>query len=338
MDNKNLPFEGTEVNPDTVRDADEFPESPESSTPTGRPPAALVRRAMPSTVFDIAAEQQTDPVEITKRMELFLGALDGLFYKRVNPEDLIRFQTDAGVILRPGYQACLELQKIWGITIRVAGPFDARGIPDPGITTQDNGSILAEIWGHGYCARTGQVVEWVRGARHSSEPFIGRGTLVKRWEGQGENRKEVRVPVNPDLVLSDLKACAYTKMVTNIVTMLAGKKTISVEKILEFGIDIEKTRRGHGFGSSAERKEGAGPEASGADQPISEARARRMWAIAGTAAKSQGWNDSKRNAILTDMLKDKAIDVENLSLNDAIRAVKVKDYNGICEALEGFKK
>jgi len=113
--------------------------------------------------------------------------------------------------------------------------------------TQDkDGNVVevtvVELWADGLCALTGEPVEGVYYAVRSDKPFTGSGTL------------------------QDLKAACRTGLDAKVTRILSGLRKVPADQLKAFGVDIEKSHGGMGFGTSAERGAGKVADAGVAEQ------------------------------------------------------------------------
>lgn len=145
--------------------------------------------------------------------------------KATKPEDWVGFKDgDGNVNYILASSGAVKVRKPYGIsTYKLYSD-------EPEIYKDDNDVMVAKIVGDGYCALTGEVALRVMGLRKSDEHFTGRGSI------------------------EDLKQSARTSLETKIVRILAGMTRVSEEELIAYSIDIKKTRKGSGFGTSSERK------------------------------------------------------------------------------------
>ncbi len=270
------------------------------------------------TLYDLAARDLPldDPGLLAERMETFLTRFDALFFKRLQPESLVRYtDNDGNSVFRPDFQASLELSKIWGISVYNVLPLDGRGIPCPEITEIKPGVFEAEIWGSGHCARTGEVVEFVRASRRSSEKFIGRGT-IKASGGR----------VHEDSMMSDLKDATYTLLRKKIYLMLSGKSKLTARQLVEHKVDMTLTKSGHGGGTRAQRDQEKTVSGGGKITPKQKSR---VWALGYAAARRLGMDDEGAEDIVRECLKTCGV--------EKTEELTPEDYRKICKNLEGMQ-
>lgn len=146
---------------------------------------------------------------------------------------------DGREVAVPRDSGCVVLKQWGGVRIgnyRPKGPDD---VPNPLITFEesvdtDTGEVskitIAEMWGDGFCAITGQIVEGVYYAVRSSDEFVGRGTP------------------------QDLKSACRTGLDAKIVRVLLGVRKVPVERLKELGLSYEGMHKGKGYGTSSARR------------------------------------------------------------------------------------
>ncbi|MFH1690882.1 MAG: hypothetical protein ABIE42_11725 [Candidatus Eisenbacteria bacterium] len=180
-----------------------------------------------------------------------------------NPEGQV-----AATLRRSGAE---KIRKFWGISVYPCGDVSIR---------KEEKVTVAEIYGDAHCGLTNERSTGLRGYRTSTEPFIGRdGTRG-----------------TPNVGDEDLKQAARTSLETKAVRILAGMSAVSVEDLADaWGCDEEavtaRCYRGHGFGSSKDRREcgsqRGGPR-SGDDPCNWAADGKRMFAVCCTRAELVG--------------------------------------------------
>jgi hypothetical protein len=144
------------------------------------------------------------------------------------PEDWVGFRdNDGNVAYLLTSSGAVKVRKYYGISTLNVRP----EIPD--IIENEDGSKVATIVGDGVCTLTGEETYNICGMRRSTEHFVGRGTD------------------------EDLRQAARTSLETKIVRILAGMIRVPDSELGACGLDLNKTRKGSGFGTSSERKAGA---------------------------------------------------------------------------------
>ncbi len=175
----------------------------------------------------------SDPDRVVKVMENRMKALESVrmgAVKQTEPHDWTLNQDKEGhVIATLRKSGCSKVRKYFGISSYNIRPEEVKITTDP-----ESGKQIAEIWGDGVCAMTGEMILNVRGARSASEEFTGRGSL------------------------SDLKEAARTNLENKVVRILSGMTAVSLEELKSVWSGTEKSPdrcyRGHGYGSSGERE------------------------------------------------------------------------------------
>ena len=143
-------------------------------------------------------------------------------------EDWVGFRdNDGNVVYLLTSSGAVKVRKYFGISTLNVRP----EIPD--IIENEDGSKVSTIVGDGVCTLTGEETYNIVGMRRSTEHFVGRGTD------------------------EDLRQAARTSLETKIVRILAGMIRVPESELAACGLDLNKTRKGSGFGSGAERKAGA---------------------------------------------------------------------------------
>lgn len=172
-------------------------------------------------------------------------------YALCNAEDFVLNRDKAGnevaMLAGPGAQ---KIAPLLGLSIEnLRGP-DGQPRSEPLIELVD-GKKHAVIIGDIYSRTLGTGFEAVRAERGEDEDFTGRSGR------QG-----------------DLKASAYTLLISKAVRDLLGMSRIPVSVLAENGIDVSRCRKGHGYGSAASREK---TQESGVDAGNLEARAKALW-------------------------------------------------------------
>ncbi len=134
---------------------------------------------------------------------------------------------------------CSKVRKHFGVSTGNIRPQEVK------VTQNSDGTTTAEIWGDAFCGLTGEFVQNLRGARTSGEQFTG--------------RTEKETNASKALELSDLKEACRTNLENKAVRILSGMTAVPVEELkTTWGSekDVERCYKGHGYGSSADRKAG----------------------------------------------------------------------------------
>ena len=179
------------------------------------------------TIDEIALMEPTRAVQVVKSRIEALETIRKAAIAATNPEDWVAFKDREGnVNYLLAASGAVKIRKYYGISTYRLRP------EQPEISTDNDGRRIASICGDAFCNLTGEVALNVVGSRAADEHFVGRGTD------------------------EDLKQSARTNLETKAVRILAGMKKVPTSELKECGINLDKTAKGSGYGTGAERKAG----------------------------------------------------------------------------------
>jgi hypothetical protein len=218
--------------------------------------------------------------DIIHMMERRVSTLQNLrlaAIKATRPDDWTLFRPKEG---EPqgicGKAGCTKIGQLYGVQILN---------PTPVEIVTDGDKKVAQCFGDGYCALTGQIYPGLRGYRVAGERFTGRDP--------GEVGSQ------------DLIQAARTALETKAVRILTGLVKVSLSELAAaWGLSLEETQsrcvRGAGYGKSKDREDppSGGPAPSGSNGHISEAQGKRAYAIAAGRAKELNAEGVDARAIL----------------------------------------
>jgi hypothetical protein len=193
--------------------------------------------------------QAGDPNRITAWLEnrsKALATLRRMGIAMTKPADWTLYKGKDGTIVGvPSASACATIRKLYGITIGNYRPRDARGIADPTVQNVETGKgkkvMIVELFADGYCNVTGEAVPEVYFSVRSDDDFRGRNLHGEAPGRDGEPR------------VQDMKSACRTGLDSRITRVLTGLTKVTDEELRTAGVDVEKCRKGQGFGTSADR-------------------------------------------------------------------------------------
>lgn len=164
------------------------------------------------------------------------------------------------------------------------------GIPDFEETAKPNGGTLVICRGDASCRLFNIRLRGVEGTRSSDDVFF----TGKQFYGDKPNPSYV----SPDQVdIGEVRKAAYANWRTRAASMLLGLRNMRVEDLKSLGFDISKLVEVEYGGKSGTAAGGDGTSGRSKDA-ISEAKEKRLWAIAGARAKSLGVGDDGKEEII----------------------------------------
>jgi hypothetical protein len=179
----------------------------------------------------------------TRRAELLENARV-VAVRMTNPEDwVISRDAEGREIAMPTSSACSKIADIYGIDLFSIGPTDSRGAFCPEVETDEKGRTTLRAWAGALSKTTGRRLELFEAARRTDEDFLGRA----------DNQNDIRSAV---LTLLRSKAA-------RIISGLAKVPRSVLEAAWSgTGKTIDACTKGHGYGSSRDRKaQAVAPEA-----------------------------------------------------------------------------
>lgn len=213
---------------------------------------AEVPTAPTGGVFDLQGSIVTNPQLAVQRVQAWMEGLKTLSKGAIamtSPNGWLVQASPEGVALAvPIKAANAAIRKAWGISVYNIRPVDEHQCPRPEVTVGKNSKGVEytqlEFWGDGFCALTGERILGIRGVARSDEQFIGR---------IGE-----KVPGGIQM-MQDLAETARTRLENKITRLLSGVVERTPAEVaaclgIEEGDFIAKCKRGHGFGSSDQRR------------------------------------------------------------------------------------
>jgi hypothetical protein len=187
---------------------------------------------LPAIIKNITIDQIAlmDPKRAAQVMETRIDSLVKIrqaAIKGTQADDWVAFRDrDGNINYLLASSGATKVRKYYGISTYNFRP------ETPVINTDENGNRSAAIVGDAFCGLTGEAALNIMGVRVSTELFTGRGTD------------------------QDLIQAARTSLETKAVRVLAGMIRVSGEELKAAGIDVEKCRKGSGFGTSSDRAAG----------------------------------------------------------------------------------
>jgi len=158
--------------------------------------------------------------------------------RRTSPQDWVLFKDKGGnvtgMLCKSGAE---KVADIYGIQIYNLRPLGQGSVFEPRME-KDGEEVRYYGWLDAVSLVTGRRVESIEFGRSSSEDFIGRAaisstsTLVKK---------------------ADLKAAMFSNGRTKAVRIICAMSNVPGEELQACGIDVEKCRKGSGYGTSTER-------------------------------------------------------------------------------------
>lgn len=169
------------------------------------------------------------PQQATQIMQIRIDSLIKIRKAAIqgtSPQDWVGFKDrDDNVTYLLASSGAVKIRKYYGIST-----FNIR--PESPEIIDDGGGRYASIMVDALCNLTGEIALNITGLRRAGEDFVGRKTD------------------------EDLKMAARTSAETKAVRILAGMIRVPESELVECEIDVSKTRKGAGFGKSAEREAG----------------------------------------------------------------------------------
>jgi hypothetical protein len=215
--------------------------------------------------------------EIFARRVDLIAACHRAALRATRPQDWVlsrdRHGTETAMLCASGADIVAQ---IYGVVVTNMRPVDARGIFEPDRLARSNGSFGYRAWCDATSRVTGGAVEALECVRWSDEDFTGRAT---------DARGEI-VATRGAALDSDLRASVYRLARTKAVRVLCAMTRLPVSELSAAwsGTDrsLEQCRRGHGYGSSAERAAAAVSDA-GIESRRDELRAAVLSVVGGDA-------------------------------------------------------
>ncbi len=130
---------------------------------------------------------------------------------------------------------------LFGVNISKRRDDEGNDISGPSIIKEEDGSWTAYVVFDVEAVRTGRRWEGIRVQRNTKEKFRGRSSTSSYN------------PANPATEIGDLKSSCNTLANSKAVRIATGMSRIPSRVLEKNGVDLERCRKGSGFGSSTER-------------------------------------------------------------------------------------